>query len=323
MSEYEGEFVRLNKYAWECILIENAMCKRFEEGLNEDIKLLVGILELKEFVVLVARLIRLMNRDKGTRCFSPKPQAISVASVGSVRDARLECKHYNKSHYGECRVKNGACFRCGSLGHYLRDCPEKSEKEKAQTTRPSNTTSRGRTPHSPRNVSGSCGVTKTSTVRSKAEVPTRASAIRTRNDAFVLDVITGTFFVYDTIVTALIDPGSTYSYGYSFSANLMLLPFDEFYVILVMDWITLHDAVKYVRKGCNTYIAYVLDTKVFESELESVLVVCEYLDVFPKELPRLPPIKEVEFAIELVPGTSPISIVPYRMALIELKEFKA
>ncbi|XP_052478337.1 uncharacterized protein LOC128033887 [Gossypium raimondii] len=55
ISEYEREFVRLNKYARECIRIEVVMCKRFEDRLNEDIKLLVEILKLKEFVVLVGR----------------------------------------------------------------------------------------------------------------------------------------------------------------------------------------------------------------------------------------------------------------------------
>ena len=60
-----------------------------------------------------------------------------------------------------------------------------------------------------------------------------------------------------------------------------------------------------------------------ELKIESVSVVFEYLDVFPKELPRLPPIREVEFTIDLVSGTSPISIAPYRMALTELKELKS
>ena len=53
VTEYEREFVRLSKYARECVSSEAIMCKRFEDGLNEYIKLLVGILEIKEFVVLV------------------------------------------------------------------------------------------------------------------------------------------------------------------------------------------------------------------------------------------------------------------------------
>ncbi|KAA3487308.1 Gag-Pol polyprotein [Gossypium australe] len=64
--EYEREFVRLSQYARECVSIEAIMCKRFEDGLNEDICLLVGILEIKEFVVLVDRACKaeVLGKDK-------------------------------------------------------------------------------------------------------------------------------------------------------------------------------------------------------------------------------------------------------------------
>jgi hypothetical protein len=47
-----------------------------------------------------------------------------------------------------------------------------------------------------------------------------------------------------------------------------------------------------------------------------------YPDVFPEELPGMPPDREVEFVIDLLPGTTPISKRPYRMAVEELKELK-
>ena len=56
--------------------------------------------------------------------------------------------------------------------------------------------------------------------------------------------------------------------------------------------------------------------------LEDIPVVCEYPDVFPEELPGMPPDREVEFIIELMPGTAPISKQPYRMPPNELKELK-
>ncbi|KAA3488410.1 DNA/RNA polymerases superfamily protein [Gossypium australe] len=168
-------------------------------------------------------------------------------------------------------------------------------------------------------------------MRSKARALARAYAICAREEAFAPDVIT---------------------------ADLMLLPFDEFDVILGMDWLTLHDAIvncrlklivltchngetlriesdslsgllivilvmsaqRYVRKCCDSYVAYVMDSKVSKLKFKSVFVVCEYPNMFPEELPGLSPIREVEFAIELVLGTSPISIAPYRMAPTELKE---
>ena len=51
-------------------------------------------------------------------------------------------------------------------------------------------------------------------------------------------------------------------------------------------------------------------------------VVCQYKDVFPNELPELPPPRDVDFFIELYPGTSPISMTPHRMAPVELQELK-
>ena len=49
-------------------------------------------------------------------------------------------------------------------------------------------------------------------------------------------------------------------------------------------------------------------------------VVCDFPDVFPEEVNELPPEREVEFSIDLVPGTRPISMAPYRMSAVELAE---
>ena len=57
-------------------------------------------------------------------------------------------------------------------------------------------------------------------------------------------------------------------------------------------------------------------------ELDLPQVVCEYEDVFQDELPGLPPRRDVDFVIELHPGTSPISMTPHRMAPVELQELK-
>ncbi|WVZ58407.1 hypothetical protein U9M48_008683 [Paspalum notatum var. saurae] len=56
--------------------------------------------------------------------------------------------------------------------------------------------------------------------------------------------------------------------------------------------------------------------------LAKIPVVCDYPDVFPEELPGLPPDRDVEFRIDLVPGTAPVSRRPYRMAPDELRELK-
>ncbi|KAA3484483.1 DNA/RNA polymerases superfamily protein [Gossypium australe] len=79
---------------------------------------------------------------------------------------------------------------------------------------------------------------------------------------------------------------------------------------------------RYVRKGYEAYLAYVLNTKESELKVELVPIVCEYPEVFLEELSGLPPVREIEFGIDLVLGTSPISIALYRMALTELKDLK-
>ena len=56
--------------------------------------------------------------------------------------------------------------------------------------------------------------------------------------------------------------------------------------------------------------------------LEEVPIVNEYPDVFPEELPGMPPDRDIEFVIDLVPGTSPVAKRPYRMAASELAELK-
>ena len=61
---------------------------------------------------------------------------------------------------------------------------------------------------------------------------------------------------------------------------------------------------------------------VTSSAIKDILVVCEFLDIFPDDLPGLPSDRDVEFKIELLPRTSPISRRPYRMPPNELAELK-
>ena len=56
------------------------------------------------------------------------------------------------------------------------------------------------------------------------------------------------------------------------------------------------------------------------AKLEDIPVVNKFPDVFSEELPGLPPDREIEFAIDLAPGTEPVSKAPYRMAPVEMKE---
>jgi hypothetical protein len=132
--------------------------------------------------------------------------------------------------------------------------------------------------------------------------------------------------------------------GVEFIANLIVLESKGIDVILGMDWLNKHKgmincAKKAVRLTTSSgkELEYVAENLVTDKAASNRMVlnqldatstldirtVSEFLDVFPEELPGMPPDREIEFVIELVPVTAPIFKIQYRMAanqLVELKE---
>nr|GEX60217.1 putative reverse transcriptase domain-containing protein [Tanacetum cinerariifolium] len=130
-----------------------------------------------------------------------------------------------------------------------------------------------------------------------------------------------------------------------------------FNVIIGMDWLVKHDAVivcgekvvripyrnktfivksdkgvsqlkvisyikshKYVERGYHLFLVHVTKKKSKEKRLEDVPIIRDFPKVFPKELPRLPPLRQVECHIDLVPRDAPVACAPYRLAPSEIKE---
>ncbi|WVZ84710.1 hypothetical protein U9M48_031705 [Paspalum notatum var. saurae] len=122
----------------------------------------------------------------------------------------------------------------------------------------------------------------------------------------------------------------------------LLLPQLGIDVILGMEWLKQHNVMIEVgsrtvqlRSSSGTdviihvplqehvhHTVNVAEVHVEAQALAKIPVACEYPDVFPEELPGLPPDRDVEFRIDLVPGTTPVSKRPYRMVPDELKELK-
>nr|GEW51613.1 reverse transcriptase domain-containing protein [Tanacetum cinerariifolium] len=137
----------------------------------------------------------------------------------------------------------------------------------------------------------------------------------------------------------------------------MPIELGTFDVIIRMDWLILHDTVivcgkkevhvplkkrtlvvkgndcvsrlkvvscmkvkNYVDRGSYLFVAQVVEKEPIKRRLEDVPVICKFLDVFPEDLPGLPPPQQVEFEIKLVPGATPVARVPYRLAPSEMKE---
>ncbi|XP_057734436.1 uncharacterized protein LOC130949836 [Arachis stenosperma] len=73
---------------------------------------------------------------------------------------------------------------------------------------------------------------------------------------------------------------------------------------------------------CQCYILLAANVLGDAQNLDHIPVVRDFLEVFPEDIPKFPPQREIEFGIKLVLGARPVSIVPYRMAPIELAELK-
>jgi hypothetical protein len=122
--------------------------------------------------------------------------------------------------------------------------------------------------------------------------------------------------------------------GVVFLADLTILPSQGIDVILGMDWLTKHNGVISCADKTNLLTDHqgksvscqaqppAQDPMVFNLAAESISVVEEFMDVFPEELPGMPPEREVEFYIDIIPGTAPITKRPYHMAPTELAELK-
>ncbi|GJX05197.1 putative reverse transcriptase domain-containing protein [Tanacetum coccineum] len=77
---------------------------------------------------------------------------------------------------------------------------------------------------------------------------------------------------------------------------------------------------KYISRGCQVFMIQVMEKKADEKRLEDISVVKEFPDVFPEDLPGIPPVRQVEFQIDLIPGAAPIARTPYRLAPSEMQE---
>ncbi|GJQ99078.1 putative reverse transcriptase domain-containing protein [Tanacetum coccineum] len=142
-----------------------------------------------------------------------------------------------------------------------------------------------------------------------------------------------------------------------FKIDLMPIELGAFDVIIGMDWLADNDAViicgkkevhipiknrtlvvkgdsnssrlkviscikarKYIERGCHLFLAHITEKEKSEKRLEDVPVICDFPEVFPDDLPGLPPSRQVEFKIDLVPGAAPVARAPYRLAPSEMKE---
>ncbi|XP_074328119.1 uncharacterized protein LOC141666033 [Apium graveolens] len=241
-----------------------------------------------------------------------------------------------------CYRQTGSCFLCGSMSHRAKDCIVSR-----------NTGGGG--------AGGGSGSQQNPTARVFALTANQAVAnsgtvsgtlLVGRHDAYVLfdtglthSVVSYSFVRHFGVAPSLLYPNMPIATpmgnsviisdiypecpivveDINYKVNLLPMEMHDFDIILGMDWLSEHRAIidyqgKRVIFGDTDKPEF--DTSKDEPHIEDYPVVREYEDVFPDELPGLPPHRDVKFTIELVPGAEPISKAPYRMAPLELQEVK-
>ncbi|GJS39978.1 putative reverse transcriptase domain-containing protein [Tanacetum coccineum] len=164
----------------------------------------------------------------------------------------------------------------------------------------------------------------------------RAYMLRDKNAQQDPNVVTGMFLLNQHLVRVLFDSGADRSFISLSLASMLNIPsitIDTFYNIKMADGNLV--STNTVIKGCTLTLlnqpfeidlmpiklgSFVMEKKADEKRLEDISVVKEFPDVFPEDLPGIPPVRQVEFQIDLIPGAAPIARTPYRLAPSEMQE---
>ncbi|GKD40952.1 reverse transcriptase domain-containing protein, partial [Tanacetum coccineum] len=139
------------------------------------------------------------------------------------------------------------------------------------------------------------------------------------------NVVTGSFLLNNRYVSVLFDTGADRSFvSTAFISQIDITPttLDHYYDVELADERIIR--FKRYHSGCHVFLAHVTTKetkdKSEKKRLEDVPTVQNFLEIFPKDLPGLPPTRQVEFQIDLIPGVAPVARAPYRLALSEMKE---
>ncbi|GJV72042.1 putative reverse transcriptase domain-containing protein [Tanacetum coccineum] len=219
-----------------------------------------------------------------------------------------KCNRCNMFHFGNFPVK---CNKCGKKGHFARDCHGKGIATGANAE-PIRACFKCGDPNHLAN-SDLCPERKKQGGRNASG---HVYAVRDAEQAQGPNVVTDTFLLNNLYFSILFDSGSDKKLG-------------TFDVIIGMDWLVALDAViiygkkevrKYIERGCHLFLAHDTEKEKSEKRLKDVPVIHDFPEVFPDNLSGLPPSRQVEFKIDLVPGAAFVARAPNRLAPSEMKE---
>ncbi|GKC47292.1 putative reverse transcriptase domain-containing protein [Tanacetum coccineum] len=230
-----------------------------------------------------------------------------------------KCKYHHRAPVGN--QQGVVYYECGRPGHFKKDCPKLRNQNRRNQTR---------------NRVGNKTVNQTG----GNEAIAKAYAIGGGGTNPDSNIVTGTFLLNNCYASMLFDSGADRSFMSSkFSALHDITPsnLDTSYAIKLTDGRISETNV--VLRGCALGllghpfdidlmpIDLIVSTssskskdKSKEKQLEDVPIIREFPEVFPDDLPGLPPARQVEFQINLVPGAAPVARTPYRLAPAEMQE---
>ncbi|GJR49368.1 putative reverse transcriptase domain-containing protein [Tanacetum coccineum] len=264
------------------------------------------------------------------------PKCVNCKRYGhTTNDCRVNTNNNNNNN--NKNKKAGACYECGNTGHIKKNCL----KLKNCGNGNGNGTSQGRayalggrdaSPDS--NVitgtfllNNRYAIILFDTGADRSFVSTTFSALinitpTTLESHYDVELADGKIIGVNTIIL-----GCTLNFmNHPFNIDLMLVLLGSFDVIIRMDWLTKYHGVIICdeKVGCNVFLAHITIKEAKDKskgkQLKDVPIVRDFLEVFPEDLPGIPPARQVEFQIDLVPGAAPIARAPYRLAPSEMKE---
>ena len=152
------------------------------------------------------------TQTTGSKTILPTPSVANALGDSSSRPAPPYCTHRGRRNKGDCWRLTSSCLVCGSNEHKVKDCPRVRSLTAPQTRGIASSVQKGSndnksvaSPNAPRTVTQPIG-------KQDSYAPARGYAMKAIEDKYAPDVIVGNFNIFDTIVHALIDLGSTHSY---------------------------------------------------------------------------------------------------------------
>ncbi|GKD41494.1 putative reverse transcriptase domain-containing protein [Tanacetum coccineum] len=256
------------------------------------------------------------------------------------------CKRYghatndcwvNTNNNNNNNQKTGACYECGSTGHIKKNCLKLKNHRNGNR----NGTAQGRayalggrdaTPDS-NVITGTFLLNNRyatilfDTGADRSFVSNTFSALinitpTTLESHYDIELADGKIIGVNTIIR-----GCTLNFmNHPFNIDLMPVPLGSFNIIIGMDWLSKYHGVIICDEkiGCDVFLAHITTKEAKDKSegkrLEDVSIVKDFPEVFPKDLSGIPPARQVEFQIDLVPGAAPVARAPYRLEPSEMKE---